>query len=58
MDNQTMEVILVQGPVKILQAITDKMITKRGVISGQMNLIAALIPQVHPFVAGQAHGAA
>jgi CopG family transcriptional regulator, nickel-responsive regulator len=58
MHNQTMEVILVQGPVKILQAITDKMITKRGVISGQMNLIAALIPQVHPFVAGQAHGAA
>jgi CopG family nickel-responsive transcriptional regulator len=50
--NQTMEVILVQGPVKTLQAIADKMITKRGVISGQMNLIAALIPQVHPFKTG------
>jgi CopG family nickel-responsive transcriptional regulator len=47
-----MEVILVQGPVKSLQAIADKMITKRGVISGQMNMIAALIPQVHPFKTG------
>ena len=50
MHNQTMEVILVQGPVKILQSIADKMTTKRGVISGRMELIAALIPQVHPFI--------
>jgi len=49
MHNQTMEVILVQGPAKMLQEIADEMITRRGVISGRMQLIAALIPQVHPF---------
>jgi CopG family nickel-responsive transcriptional regulator len=49
MHNQTMEVILVQGPVKALQGIADKMISRRGVISGRMHLVAALIPQLHPF---------
>jgi CopG family transcriptional regulator, nickel-responsive regulator len=49
MHNQTMEVILVQGPVKTLQGIADKMISRRGVISGRMHLVAALIPQLHPF---------
>jgi CopG family nickel-responsive transcriptional regulator len=48
--NQTMEVILVQGPVRTLQAIADEMISRRGVISGKMHLVAALMPQVHPFV--------
>ena len=48
--NQTMEVILVQGPVKTLQAIADEMISRRGVISGKMHLVAALIPQLHPFI--------
>jgi CopG family transcriptional regulator, nickel-responsive regulator len=49
MHNQTMEVILVQGPARRLQAIADEMTSRRGVISGKMHLIAALIPQVHPF---------
>ena len=48
--NQTMEVILVQGPVKTLQGIADEMISRRGVISGKMHLVAALIPQLHPFI--------
>jgi CopG family transcriptional regulator, nickel-responsive regulator len=48
--NQTMEVILVQGPVKMLQGIADEMISRRGVISGKMHLVAALIPQLHPFI--------
>ena len=48
--NQTMEVILVQGPAKALQAIADQLISRRGVISGKMHLVAALMPQVHPFV--------
>ncbi len=52
MDNQTMEVILVQGPAQKLQAIANKMITQRGVTSGRMQVVAALIPQVHPFIAG------
>jgi len=47
---QTMEVILVQGPVKTLQAIADEMISRRGVLSGKMHLVAALMPQVHPFI--------
>ena len=48
--NQTMEVILLQGPVKALQGIADEMISRRGVISGKMHLVAALIPQLHPFI--------
>jgi CopG family nickel-responsive transcriptional regulator len=48
--NQTMEVILVQGPARTLQAIADQLISRRGVISGKMHLVAALMPQVHPFV--------
>lgn len=49
MHNQTMEVILVQGPVRALQSIADEMISRRGIISGKMHLVAALIPQLHPF---------
>jgi len=49
MHNQTMEVILVQGPVQTLQRIADELISRRGVISGKMHLVAALIPQLHPF---------
>ena len=51
MHNQTMEVILVQGPARTLLGIADKMTACRGVISGKMHLIAALIPQLHPFIA-------
>ena len=47
--NQTMEVILIQGPARKLQNIADEMITRRGVISGSLQLIAALIPPLHPF---------
>jgi CopG family transcriptional regulator, nickel-responsive regulator len=60
MHNQTMEVILVRGPARKLQMIADEMTSRRGVISGKMHLIAALIPQVHPFIGGtnQPQGAA
>lgn len=51
--NQTMEVLLVQGPARTLQTIADEMTSRRGVISGKINLIAALIPQVHPFKKGK-----
>lgn len=50
MHNQTMEVILVQGPVITLQQIADELISTRGVISGKMHLVAALIPPLHPFI--------
>ena len=58
--NQTMEVILLQGPARKLQLIADEMTSRRGVISGKIHLIAALIPQVHPFIqnAKQSRGAA
>lgn len=46
--NQTMEVILVQGPAAKLQAIADEMITLRGVITGRLQLMAAVIPPLHP----------
>jgi CopG family transcriptional regulator, nickel-responsive regulator len=52
MHNQTMEVILVQGPARKLQMIADEMTSRRGVSSGKMHLIAAVIPQVHPFADG------
>lgn len=47
MHNQTMEVILVQGPARKIQAIANEMITLRGVISGKMQLMAAVIPPLH-----------
>lgn len=56
MGNQTLEVILVQGPPAELQAIADDMITLRGVISGHMHLIAAIIPQLHPLPKERAKG--
>jgi CopG family nickel-responsive transcriptional regulator len=48
-DRQIMEVILVQGPAVRLQAIADAMGACRGVVSSHMHLMAALIPQIHPF---------
>ncbi len=48
MHNQTMEVVLIQGPAKKLKEIADRMITLRGIVSGTLQLIAALIPQLHP----------
>ena len=53
MHNQTMEVILVQGPATKVQQIADEMITLRGVINGRMQLMAAIIPQVHPLPKGK-----
>jgi CopG family transcriptional regulator, nickel-responsive regulator len=50
-DNQTMEVILVQGPAQTVQAIADEIITLRGVITGRLQLMAAMIPPVHPMPA-------
>jgi CopG family transcriptional regulator, nickel-responsive regulator len=50
MHRQTMEVILVQGPVRTLQKVADALTSCRGVISGRMHLVAALMPPVHPLV--------
>ena len=60
MNNQTMEVVLVQGPARKLQAIADEMTSRRGVISGKVHLVASLIPPLHPYIDGAmpAQGAA
>jgi CopG family transcriptional regulator, nickel-responsive regulator len=58
MHDQTMEVILVQGPVRTLERLSDAMTGKRGVICGKLHLIAALMPQLHPFIRGPASSAA
>jgi CopG family nickel-responsive transcriptional regulator len=50
MNNETMEVVLVQGPARTLQMIADEMTSRRGVISGRIHLVAALMPQLHPFI--------
>lgn len=45
--DQVMEVILVQGPAQALQDIADEMVAQRGVITGQLQLLAAVIPPLH-----------
>lgn len=48
MDAQTLGVILVQGPAKRLKLIADKMITCKGVSTGQLLMSAAIMPPLHP----------
>ncbi|MCB5189415.1 nickel-responsive transcriptional regulator NikR [Methylobacillus arboreus] len=47
-DNRTMEVILVQGPALDVQKIADELIALRGVTTGKVQLMGALIPPLHP----------
>ncbi|MFT4901036.1 MAG: CopG family nickel-responsive transcriptional regulator [Lentimonas sp.] len=42
-----MEVLLVQGPVQRLRALTDRMLTCKGVSSGGLTLTTKIIPQLH-----------
>lgn len=42
--DQVMEVILVQGHAHDIQEIANELITQRGVITGQLQLMAAVIP--------------
>lgn len=50
-ENKTMEVILVQGPAKKVQSITNEIVALRGVITGRLQLMAAVIPPLHPMTA-------
>ena len=43
---QVMEVILVQGQANRLQRIADEMATRRGVIAGRLQLLAAIMPPI------------
>ena len=47
-EDQLMEVILVQGPAAKLQEVANEMIALRGIITGRLQLLAAVIPPVHP----------
>jgi CopG family nickel-responsive transcriptional regulator len=47
-EEQLMEVILVQGPAIKLQEVANEMITLRGIVTGRLQLLAAVIPPVHP----------
>jgi len=51
-EDQMLEVILVQGPSAKLQAITHEMLALRGVITGRLQLLAAVIPPLHAPAAG------
>ena len=44
--NQMMEVILIQGHAQQVQDIADEMLTQRGVLTGQLQLMAAIIPPI------------
>lgn len=46
-EDQMLEVLLVQGPASKLQAIAHEMIALRGVITGHLQLLAAVIPPLH-----------
>lgn len=43
---QVMEVILVQGQASRLQGIADELATRRGVIAGRLQLLAAIMPPI------------
>ena len=55
--DRMMEVILVQGPASILQSICDEMMSVKGVITGNLQLMAALIPPLHPLSKNMNHSA-
>lgn len=46
-NDDTMEVILVQGPAKKLRKIADNLITCKGVKTGNLNLTTAILPPIH-----------
>lgn len=52
-DAQTLGVVLVQGPAKKLKMIADKMITCKGVSTGQLLMSAAIMPPIHPLPANR-----
>ncbi|MFZ4774459.1 MAG: CopG family ribbon-helix-helix protein [Terrimicrobiaceae bacterium] len=47
-NSHVMEVILVQGPVNILQKITDRLVACKGVKVGKLTLTSSIIPPLHP----------
>jgi len=52
-ENHRMEVVVVQGPVRILKEITDRILSCKGVLSCKLTLTDIIIPQVHSAPAGR-----
>jgi len=46
-ENRVMEVVLVQGPARQLELIGNELITLRGVITGHLQLLTAVMPPVY-----------
>lgn len=46
-EDRMLEVLLVQGPAAKLQAIANEMIALRGVVTGRLELLAAVLPPLH-----------
>lgn len=46
-EGHRMEVMIVQGPIKVLREITDKILACKGVLSCKLSLTDIVIPQVH-----------
>lgn len=46
-NNHTMEVLLVQGPAKKLNAIADELVSCKGVTTGGLNLSTAVLPPIY-----------
>jgi CopG family nickel-responsive transcriptional regulator len=47
-NDHVMDVILVQGPVAILQKITDRLVACKGVKVGKLTLTSTIMPPIHP----------
>jgi len=47
-NNHVMDVILVQGPVGMLQKITDRLVACKGVKAGKLTLTSMIMPPLHP----------
>lgn len=52
-EDKLMEVLLVQGPAAKLHAVLDSMVVLKGVITGRLQLVAAVLPPIHPSTAGK-----
>lgn len=46
-NRHTMEVILVQGPAKVLRQIANKLLACKGVLGGRFNLTRTVMPPIH-----------
>jgi CopG family nickel-responsive transcriptional regulator len=46
-DDHTMEVLVVQGPARKLRAISDELVTCKGVKTGSLNLSTFTMPPIH-----------